>query len=86
MSNVNRYRGQIPLWSAVLLFGLLIVVVAIWTWRSTRDVTSDGRTIIVVWNAGGFGTGVYTALHDFELQNPQYKVIASTSASRDLTG
>ncbi|MGD0139902.1 MAG: extracellular solute-binding protein [Tepidisphaeraceae bacterium] len=82
---INRHRGQIPLWVAITLFGLLVLVVGIWTWRSTQNTTGDNRIPIVFWNAGRLGEGVYGALHDFELQNPQYKVIADTSASRDLT-
>jgi ABC-type sugar transport system permease subunit/ABC-type glycerol-3-phosphate transport system substrate-binding protein len=82
-----RYNGQIPLWSAITLFGLLVVAVSIWTWHSTRPETDSGKIPIVMWNGTtDLGTEVYTALHDFELQNPQYKVIASSSASQDLTG
>jgi ABC-type sugar transport system permease subunit/ABC-type glycerol-3-phosphate transport system substrate-binding protein len=83
---INRYRGQIPLSFAIVLFALLLIAVSIWTWNSTRSESSDGRTTIVFWNAASLGDGVYAALHEFELENPQYKVIASTSASRDLTG
>ncbi len=69
-----------------MLLVLLLAVVAIWTWRSTRDVSSDGRTQIVFWNAKELGDEVYAAIHEFELENPQYKVVASSSASPDLTG
>ena len=79
-------RGQIPLWFAGVLLFLLIGVVGIWTWRSTRDVSSDGRTQIVLWNAKELGDEVYAAIHEFELENPKYKVVASSSASPDLVG
>jgi ABC-type sugar transport system permease subunit/ABC-type glycerol-3-phosphate transport system substrate-binding protein len=80
----RRRRGQIPLWSACVLFCILLVTVSLWTWRSTRPLTSDGRTPIVFWNSVLLGDNVYAALHDFELANPQYKVIANSSASQDL--
>ncbi len=81
----RRHRGQIPLWSAVVLLALLIAVVSVWTWFSTRPETADGKIPIVFWNATQLGDQVYTAIHKFEQQNPQYKVIASTSASPNLT-
>ena len=80
-----RRRGQIPLWSAVVLLVLGVVAVAVWTWRSTREDTGDGREQIVVWNATDLGDQLYAVMHQFELENPHYKVTASTSASPDIT-
>ncbi len=81
----TRHRGQIPLWFAGVLLVLLITTVSVWTWKSTREEAPDGRTQIVFWNANNLGDEVYSALHQFELENPRYKVIASTSASPDMT-
>jgi ABC-type sugar transport system permease subunit/ABC-type glycerol-3-phosphate transport system substrate-binding protein len=66
------------------LFGLLIVIVSIWTWESTRPETSDGRETIVFWNAKDFGTEVYAVIHKFEIENPHYKVVVGSTVSRDL--
>ncbi len=60
------------------------VAVAVWTWRSTRPDTGDGRQQIVVWNAVDLGDQLYTVLHQFEQENPQYQVVASSSASPDV--
>ena len=80
-----RRGGQIPLWMMVVLFALLVVTVSIWTYKSTRPETTDGRETIVFWNAASFGTDVYTSIHQFELENRQYKVVAGSTVSRDLT-
>jgi multiple sugar transport system permease protein len=87
MSRFNRRcrRGQIPLWFAGILLGVLVVTVCVWTYFSTRPESGDGRTQIVFWNASMFGSNIYSVLHQFEQANPQYKVIASASVSRDLT-
>jgi ABC-type sugar transport system permease subunit/ABC-type glycerol-3-phosphate transport system substrate-binding protein len=84
-ARIKSRRGQIPLWFAGVLLGVLLLAVSLWTWKSTRTSSADGRTQIVFWNATGLGDDVYSALHDFEIQNPQYQVIASSSASQDLT-
>jgi ABC-type sugar transport system permease subunit/ABC-type glycerol-3-phosphate transport system substrate-binding protein len=81
-----RRRGQIPLWFALVLMGLLVLAVVVWTYKSTHHQRADGRQEIVFWNAVHLGPEIYTALHEFELENPQYHVIASTSVSPDLTG
>ena len=81
---LSRSRGQIPLWFAVTLAGILFVAVAIWTWYSTRPETPDGRQEIVFWNASLMGTDIYTVLHQFETQHPQYRVIASSSVSINI--
>lgn len=81
----RRRRGQAPLWSAVALFALLLVVLGVWTWRSTTYKTPDGRQEIVAWGLAFLGPDVYTLVHQFEKENPQYKVILSASAERDNT-
>ena len=81
----RRHRGQIPLWSAVALLIVGVVAVGVWTWYSTRPAASDGRQLLVVWNAKDLGDQLYTVLHQFEQENPQYQVVASSSASPDLT-
>jgi multiple sugar transport system permease protein len=66
--------------------GVGILVVAVWTWRSTRTESPDGREQIVVWNAVDLGDGLYPVLHEFELENPQYQVTASSATSPDVVG
>ena len=80
-----RHRGQIPLSVAVGLFCLLVLVLAVWTWRSTSYKTPDGRQEIVAWGLAFLGPDVYTLIHQFEKENPRYKVILSASAERDIT-
>jgi ABC-type sugar transport system permease subunit/ABC-type glycerol-3-phosphate transport system substrate-binding protein len=65
---------------------MFVLGVIFWTWHSTHRALADGRTEIVFWNAGMLGNDIYLALHQFEQENPQYKVIASTSVSPDVTG
>jgi multiple sugar transport system substrate-binding protein len=78
-------RGQIPLSVAVTLFLILLAVLAVWTWRSTTYKTADGRQEIVAWGINFLGPDIYTLVHQFEKENPQYKVIISASAERDNT-
>ena len=84
-SSARRPRGQIPLWSAVALFAVGVVAVAVWTYVSTRPAAADGREQIVVWNAVDIGDQLYALLHQFEKENPQYQVIASSAASPNIT-
>ena len=72
--------------SAAALLALGIGVVAVWTWRSTRPASADGRQEIVVWNGVDLGDGLYPVLHQFELDHPQYKVTASSATSPDVVG
>src|SRR5262245_37980597 len=84
--NRNRARrGQIPLWMMVCLFGALIITLVWNTIQNTSRRASDGRTEIVAWGITFFGDEVYGLVHEFELQNPQYRVIISASAERDST-
>ncbi len=70
----------------MVLGAVLVLGVILWTWQSTRRESSDGRQEVVFWNAGLLGTDIYLAIHQFEQENPQYKVVASTSVSPDITG
>lgn len=80
-----RSTGFVPLWVAVALFALLIVILGVWTWQQTRYTTADGREEIVAWGINFLGPDVYTLVHRFEQENPQYRVIISASAERDNT-
>ena len=78
-------RGQIPLSVAVALFAMLVIALSIWTWRSTRYQATGARQEIVAWGINFLGPDIYTLVHQFEKENPQYKVIISASAERDNT-
>src|SRR5439155_13488491 len=78
-------RGQIPLKVMVAMFVAMIALLALNTWRDTRPIASDGREEIVAWGITFFGDEIYTLVHQFEQENPQYKVILSSSAERDTT-
>jgi multiple sugar transport system permease protein len=81
----RRTRGQIPLKVMVALFAAMIALLGWNTWRETRTTSSDGREEIVAWGITFFGDEIYTLVHRFEQENPQYKVILSSSAERDTT-
>ncbi len=58
----------------------------IWlTHAQTSTRAPDGRQEIVAWGITFFGEDVYGLVHRFEQENPQYKVILSSSAERDTT-
>ena len=79
-------RAQIPLWFACTLGLILILILALWTHQSTSTRT-DGKEAIIFWgNVFDFGEEIYAAIHQFELRNPEYKVIMSPAVARDLTG
>jgi multiple sugar transport system permease protein len=83
---MNGRRGMIPLWMMGVLAAIALVAFVIWTRRQTSDVTGDGRTAIVFWgNVNQIGEEIYNLVHEFERQNPQYRVILSTAAARDYT-
>ncbi len=80
-------RAEIPLWFAVTLGVILVVILGFWTYRSTLNITGEGKQAIVFWgNVSDFGEEIYAAIHQFELKNPEYQVIMSPSVARDLTG
>jgi multiple sugar transport system permease protein len=86
-SRYRRHRGQIPLWSAIVLAVIFVIAVIAWTWHSTHGSSGDTRQEIVFWNAGIIDKdNIYALIHQFELANPQYRVTASTSVSPDVTG
>src|SRR5438034_4174853 len=67
------------------LFIVLLLILAWSTIQSTSTKSTDGRTEIVAWGITFFGEEIYGLVHQFEEQNPQYKVIISSSAERDST-
>jgi ABC-type sugar transport system permease subunit/ABC-type glycerol-3-phosphate transport system substrate-binding protein len=79
-------RGQVPLWIVVCLAVGLVVVLGWWTVRSTSDAAPDGRETIVFWGHLQLGEDVEILLHRFEQKFPQYRVVMSKAAARDLTG
>src|SRR3954463_16020954 len=78
-------RGQIPLSVMIALVAILIAALAISTYLGTSTKTVDGREEIVAWGITFLGEDVYSLAHEFERQNPQYRVIISSSADRDST-
>lgn len=79
-------RGLVSLWVVVCLAVVLVAVLAWWTVRSTSDASADGRETIVFWGHINFGEDVEILLHRFEQKHPQYRVVMSKAAARDLTG
>lgn len=79
-------RGQVPLWFVICLAGVLVVVLGWWTVRSTSHAAPDGRETIVFWGHIALGDDVEILLHRFEQRFPQYRVVMSKAAARDLTG
>src|SRR5262249_25565263 len=75
-----------PLWCAVTLAIIGVLVLAWWTVQQTSTKTSDGRQEIVFWGHSSLGEDIPTLVHVFEEENPQYKVTLSTAAARDLVG
>lgn len=84
-SACSRHRAMISLRLAIVLAIITFIGVAIWTWQATRPARPDGKTEIVVWNLSLVGPSVELALHQFELQNPQYRVVFSSSVAPDTT-
>jgi len=92
-----RRRGQIPLWTAVLLASIVLVALIVWTLHSMSDQTPDGREKIVFWGppniTGDLGDDIYAVVNDFEQHNldpktgkPKYQVVLGTATSPDITG
>ena len=69
----------------VALVAILIAALAVSTYLGTSTKTIDGREEIVAWGITFLGEDVYALAHDFERQNPQYRVIISSTAERDTT-
>lgn len=69
-----------------MLFGVAVVVLGFWTWQQTRPPEVSGRQAIVFWCDPAVAEDIAPVIHRFEELNPQYKVILSSSATRDLTG
>ena len=79
-------RGQVPLSVAIVLAIIAVIGLAFWTREQTRPVAADGRTELVFWGNPALGEDIYAVIHRFEEANPQYKVVMSAAAARDLTG
>src|SRR5437762_1140432 len=86
-------RGYIPLWMALLLAAIVVVLLAIWTIRSMSTETSDGRQTIVFWGAIQLGEDIYAVVNQFEHLpenldangHPKYKIILGTATSPSIT-
>jgi len=81
----SRPPGFVSLRVAVALFALLAILLGFWTWQQTTHRAPDGRQEIVAWGINFLGPDVYTLVHQFEKENPQYRVIISASVERDNT-
>ena len=82
---LSARRGMISLRLATVLAGVGAIAVALWTWQATRPPRPDGKQQIVVWNLSMLGPNIELALHQFELENPQYRVVYSSSVAPDTT-
>src|SRR5689334_5977534 len=82
----RRRRGQVPLRVVVVLFFVALAAVAWWTYSSTHSDVIDGRETIVFWGNPSLTDEIYTVVHRFEKDFPQYKVVVSTPAAQDVTG
>ena len=88
-----RRRGYVPLWAALLLAAITVVVLIVWTIRSMSSETSDGRQTIVFWGAQQLGEDIYAVVNQFEKLpencdangKPKYKIILGTATSPDIT-
>ncbi len=80
-----RRRGRVSLRTALVSFAAFVVVVSLWTWRSSHD-EEDGREHIVFWAGWLLGDDIYNVLARFEQLHPEYRVTAATSTAQDLTG
>jgi ABC-type sugar transport system permease subunit/ABC-type glycerol-3-phosphate transport system substrate-binding protein len=81
----SRCRGQVPLWVAVVM-GIIVLAGVIVFSMDPGAGSAGGRKQIVIWNAARLGEDLQSALHQFEVENPQYQVTASTAVSPDITG
>lgn len=76
-------RGFVSLRVALVLLLLAILAFVALQFR-TQDRAFDGRTPIVVWGVTFLGDDVYTVAAQFEREHPQYKVVISSGAERDI--
>src|ERR1700722_14622529 len=91
----RRNRGFLPLWMALLLAGLVVIVLGVWTGRSMSRQSFAGQQEIVFWGDGTADENIYAILHQFEnlpenldpaIGKPKYKVILGSATSPDVTG
>jgi multiple sugar transport system permease protein len=69
----------------LFLIVALILISAVVAWR-LRAGPADTRQTIVFWGHPTLGDDVYTLIHQFEIKNPQYKIIMGTAVAQDVTG
>lgn len=69
-------------WKAACLLAVVAVVLGVY-WLRARE--PDPRETIVFWGSAYFKDDIYNVVHAFERKFPQYKVILSTAAARNLT-
>jgi multiple sugar transport system permease protein len=73
----------LPLWAALLLV-IVLLLAAVWmTVISSSTTLTDNRQVIVAWGITFFGEDIHAVVHQFEKENPQYRVIISSGAERD---
>jgi multiple sugar transport system permease protein len=90
-----RHRGYLPLWMALVLAGVVVIALTIWTMRAMSTETPDGRETIVFWGGETVGQDIYAIVNQFEqlpenldpvTHKPKYKVILGNATSPDITG
>lgn len=69
----------------LFIAAIAVALLGLWTWQQTRTVRTDGREEIIFWGNPALGEDIYALLHRFEQLNPEYKVVMSSAAARDIT-
>ena len=79
---------QPPLWMAVV--GLCLLALLTLGGNLVASLLpadkADQREQIVVWSSVDLGDDVYTLVHQFELDHPEYDVVIGNAVARDLAG
>src|SRR6476620_8872105 len=71
---------------ALIAVVLLTVVVAAALLFAAGHSSRDDRIPLVFWGSPALSDEVYTLIHQFELRNPQYKVVMGTAVAPNITG
>src|SRR5689334_7689177 len=85
MKHLRRKMGMVSLRVAVILAVIAVAILAWWTIAATSSRQADGREELVCWGITFLGDDVYNLVHDFEVRNPTYRVVISSSVERDTT-
>ncbi len=85
LSRFSRRRAAYVKVSAVFLLVVIVGLIVSWRW-SSHAPPKDDRTELVFWGHPWLGDDIYTLIHEFEVKNPQYKVVMGTAVAQDITG